>query len=65
MPVRNRAVRKGVQWIELLELSIRPSIFYEPRLRPYNPSILVTPSDVYLAGFWQSEKYFSGIEDVL
>jgi hypothetical protein len=43
----------------------RRSIFSEPHLRPFDPNILKTPKDVYLDGYWQSEKYFAPIQDVI
>lgn len=41
------------------------SIFSERYLRPYDPNILKTQKDVYLDGYWQSEKYFQDISDVI
>jgi hypothetical protein len=32
---------------------------------PFNPSVLEAPRNVYLIGYWQSEKYFKGIEDII
>jgi hypothetical protein len=40
-------------------------IFSETHLKPFDPSILKTPKDVYLDGYWQSEKYFAEIRDVI
>jgi len=31
----------------------------------FNPDILKVPKDVYLDGYWQSEKYFADIEDII
>lgn len=31
----------------------------------FNPEILNLPDDVYLDGYWQSEKYFADIEDIV
>jgi hypothetical protein len=31
----------------------------------FDPNILSSPKNVYLNGFWQSEKYFKDIEDVI
>ena len=31
----------------------------------FNPQVLKSPGDVYLEGYWQSEKYFKSIEGVL
>jgi hypothetical protein len=32
---------------------------------PFDPAVLDAPDDVYLDGYWQSEKYFKNMEDVL
>ena len=41
------------------------STFAESHLRPYDPNILRAPSNVYLDGYWQSQLYFQGIEDII
>jgi hypothetical protein len=43
----------------------RRSVFSESRLEPFNPDILKTPRHVYLDGYWQSEKYFVDIQDII
>ena len=45
--------------------SIRQTVFYEAHIGPFNENILKTPRDVYLDGYWQSEKYFLDIENVI
>lgn len=40
-------------------------VFRETGVKPFNPSIAETPGDVYLDGYWQSEKYFADISDVI
>lgn len=62
---RHPPTRKALSLLELIERSVSPSIFHEEYLRPYNPSILKTPRDLYLEGYFESEKYFLGIEDVI
>jgi hypothetical protein len=32
---------------------------------PFDPAVLDAPRNVYLAGYWQSEKYFKEIEDLI
>jgi hypothetical protein len=32
---------------------------------PFDPSVLDAPGRVYLVGYWQSEKYFKEIEDII
>jgi hypothetical protein len=43
----------------------RTRVFGERILRPYDPNFLNTPPHVCLDGYWQSEKYFSGIESMI
>jgi len=31
----------------------------------FDPAVLDAPADVYLTGYWQSEKYFKEIEDII
>ena len=62
--------KKGVLRIALaflrnLKRNHRSPIFTEPLVRPFDPSILKTPKDVYLDGYWQSEKYFVDIQDII
>jgi hypothetical protein len=35
------------------------------RSSAFDPSVLQAPRNVYLGGYWQSEKYFSEIDDVI
>jgi hypothetical protein len=39
----------------------REPFFSETQVGPFKPEIWSTPRDVYLDGYWQSEKYFSDI----
>lgn len=39
--------------------------FSEPHLTPYDPNILRTPREVCLEGYWQSEKYFLEISNII
>lgn len=41
------------------------SVFRETQVLPFNPAVLKASGNVYLDGYWQSEKYFVGIGDVL
>lgn len=43
----------------------RWSVFREPHFGPFDPNIMKTPDQVYLDGYWQSEKYFVDIQDVI
>jgi hypothetical protein len=42
----------------------RRNIYREPHF-PYDPHILKCKNDVYLEGYWQSEKYFKDIEHLI
>jgi hypothetical protein len=41
----------------------RRAIFREYHFKPFNPDIFRTPKNLYLDGYWQSEKYFIDIAD--
>jgi hypothetical protein len=43
----------------------RRTIFCEPYLRPFDPNIFETKSQLYVEGYWQSERYFLEIQDVI
>jgi len=57
--------RKASRLGQKLKPYYRRSIFSEPHLKPFDPNILKTPKDVYLNGYWQSEKYFVGIQEII
>jgi hypothetical protein len=42
---------------------IRPIL--KERSFNFDPAVLDAPADVYLTGYWQSEKYFKEIEDII
>lgn len=50
---------------ERLKPHFRRVVFSEPHFRPFNPDIFKTPTNVYLNGYWQSEKYFADIKDII
>jgi len=39
--------------------------YFRQRHNGFDPHFLHVPDQVYIHGFWQSEQYFSGIEDIL
>lgn len=48
------------------KLSLRDwTILYENSIRPVDSRVLDARGDVYLGGYWQNEKYFSDIADIL
>jgi hypothetical protein len=55
-----------------LKLSFYPTsefykntIFLKENEFPFNPSVLESRGNIYLEGYWQSEKYFIAIRDIL
>jgi hypothetical protein len=62
--------KRGISRIAFrIERKLKPyyrrPVFAEPYLRPYDPNIEWTPKDVYLEGYWQSERYFLSIQDII
>lgn len=53
----------------LLERMVGPkkrwTAFRELNVMPYNPAVLRAEGNIYLEGYWQSEKYFVGIGDTI
>jgi len=61
----NRVARLAGYLVQALTPYYRRPVFAEAHLGPYDRNILKTPRDVYLDGYWQSEKYFAGCADIL
>lgn len=64
------ASKRGISRITFrIAQKIRPyyrrSVFAEPHLRPYDPNIERTPTNLYLEGYWQSERYFLAIQEII
>lgn len=47
------------------KLYYRKATLTEPHFRPYDRNLLNSSRDVYMCGYWQSEKYFVDIKDVI
>lgn len=43
----------------------RPNVLVESGLKPYDQRIIRTAKDVYLNGYWQSDKYFAEIQELI
>lgn len=43
----------------------RSKFYYEEKFYHFDKDVLYLPDDVYLSGYWQSEKYFLDIEDII
>jgi hypothetical protein len=64
--VDRTGLRKRVFWrVQHLLPYYRRCAFQEDTLRPYDANIRRTPCDVYLDGYWQSEKYFADVADTV
>jgi hypothetical protein len=48
-----------------LRLHRRWTVMAEGHFRPFRPDILTATGNVYLDGFWQSEKYFIDIAEII
>ena len=48
-----------------LKSILNPQSLFKEQSFYYDPSILDCHDDVYLQGYWQSEKYFRGIEKII
>lgn len=57
-PPRNSLRGIAFRLLQRMKPFHRRSIFHERHIGRYDPDILRTPKNVYLRGYWQSEKYF-------
>jgi len=55
--------RLSVKVLSHLKPYYRRNIFRENHFNPFDPNINRTPPDLYLQGYWQSEKYFHDIKE--
>lgn len=57
----------GKLWFRLRQIvTLRDwTILYENEVGPADPRVLNAKGNVYLGGYWQSEKYFRDIRDIL
>ena len=62
--IAKKIIRKIFPFIEQTN-KLKYPVFREDNIGPFNPSILDTPKNVYLEGYWQSEKYFLNTQDII
>ena len=62
---KKRLAKRAFRWSQKLKPYYRRSIFSELHFGAFDPNIMKTPKHVYLDGYWQSEKYFVDIQDVI
>ena len=55
------------KFLNRLHLKLNPyqERYIQEKSPSFQPSVLQAPDNIYLSGFWQSEKYFSHIKDVI
>jgi len=61
----NRLTRLVLLFSRGLLPRYRWTVIQEDYIGPFDPSIMAASGNVYLAGYWQSEKYFTNIQDII
>jgi len=59
------SVRNFFTGIYCLLNGIRPILYKKESHFHFDPEFLKLPDDIYLEGYWQSEKYFKDIENII
>lgn len=64
------STRNGLSWFvfkvaQKLKPVYRRKVIKEDHFRPYNPTLAKAPKEVYLDGYWQSEKYFAETKSLI
>ncbi|MCL4552178.1 MAG: alpha-1,2-fucosyltransferase, partial [Candidatus Marsarchaeota archaeon] len=62
---RKRVSRLAFRASQRLKPYYGRSVFSESEVNPFDPNILRAPRHLYLDGYWQSEKFFIGIQDMI
>lgn len=62
---RRYRTRTGKRWFLRNLLLSDTSKYFREKFSAFDPEVLTLGSDVYLDGYWQSEKYFKKIESVI
>lgn len=62
---RQNGVRRFVSAVRRGRNPFRPTVLSETTVHPYHPEFLHTGKDIYLDGYWQSEKYFADIAELI
>lgn len=57
--------KSGKIWFLYNRLMADKSKYVQEQRFDFDPSILVMGNDVYLNGYWQTEKYFKNIEEII
>jgi len=52
-------------WFKLFPFKRRPAVYYFEKHTQFDPHVLDLPDNTYLSGYWQSEKYFLDIEEII
>ncbi|GMO69647.1 MAG: hypothetical protein Ta2A_17840 [Treponemataceae bacterium] len=56
---------KIMKKIKKLSGIIKTKGVYEKKRLVFDPELLNTPDNIFLCGYWQTEKYFKDIEDII
>jgi hypothetical protein len=62
---RNGILDRLVSYLDMIGIRLYPDTYIKERAFCFDPKILRLPNDVYLDGYWQSEKYFVRISDII
>lgn len=61
----SRIFKRGIVERVLAKVLCRQPTYITERHSHFDPDILNLPDDVYLKGYWQSEKYFADIAEII
>jgi hypothetical protein len=60
---KRRAINAAMKWVPVR--AWRPLGYVKENGHSFNATLLDAPDDVYLEGYWQTERYFSDIESII
>lgn len=64
-PDTDRLLRYSQRLSRMLKLPFGWTIIQENHIRPFDPRLSKVFGNVYMKGYWQSEKYFAAIQDII
>jgi len=62
---RNGVLDRLVSYLDMIGIHVYPNTYIKEKSFCFDPRILRLPDGVYLHGYWQSEKYFIRISDII
>jgi hypothetical protein len=57
--------RSGRWWYPYNKLIANPKRYFSEKRFDFDPDVFTLPDGVYLDGYWQTEKYFTSIEEIV